>query len=126
MSSSDWWARKLGGQPSAPAAPTSAPNYPSGPAAPPYVPPVPPSSTPQVTKDNIAEVAGMWKGGQATKTETQRCPNCGGDHFFSMSNGVSAGGAGARLMTQNGMATTAPRCFDCGYTTAFGLQTGAQ
>lgn len=122
--SSDWYARKL-----AQAAPPQQPqqqSYPGTALPPPYVPPVPPSSTPQVTKENIADVAGLWKGGQATKTETQRCPNCGGDHFFSMSNGVSAGGAGARLATSRGMATTAPRCFDCGYTTAFGLQTGAR
>lgn len=127
--SSDWYARKLGGQPSAPAyAPSTPqqPNYPGGPAAPPYVPPVPPATdNVQVTGENIAQVAGLWKGGQATKTETQRCPNCNGDHFFSMSNGVSAGGAGARIATERGMATTAPRCFDCGYTTRHGLQTGS-
>lgn len=124
MSSASWYARKLAGSPAPStytAPPTNAPNYPSGPAAPPYVPPVPPSSTPQVTGENIAQVAGLWKGGQATKTETTRCPHCNSDHFFSMSNAP-----GNRIATQNGMMSAAPRCYSCGYTTRHGMQTGAQ
>lgn len=121
-SSADWYARKLGGN-AAPSTytPTTAPNYPSGPAAPPHLAPVPPSSTPQVTGENIAAVAGLWKGGQATKTETTRCPHCNSDHFFSISNAP-----GSRIATQSGMASAAPRCYSCGYTTRHGMQTGAQ
>lgn len=124
--SSDWWARKLNGAPPAQQAPPQQqPSYPQGPAASPYLAPPPPSTQPQVTKENIHEVAGLWKGGKATKTETSHCPNCGGANYFSMANGESLGGAGARLMTQNGQVSTSPRCFNCGYNSAFGLQTGS-
>ena len=133
--SADWWSRKLAGNvvPPPPAQPgngypaayTAPSSYPGGPRPAPGLPPVPQGQQPQVTKDNIAEVAGLWQGGQATKTETARCPNCGGDHYFSMRNGASAGGAGARIATERGMANTSPRCFDCGWNDHHGLQTGA-
>jgi predicted nucleic-acid-binding Zn-ribbon protein len=119
-----WWAKKLGGAP-AQAPQQAQPSYPQGPQPPAHVPPVPQGSYPQVTGDNIAQAAALWKGGKATKTETAKCPHCGGDNYFSMSNGESAGGAGARLMTQNGAVTTSPRCWNCGYNSAFGLQTGS-
>lgn len=128
MSTDNWFARKLAGGAAPPQAPPSyQPSYPQGPAAPQHVPPVPQSTQPQVAPDgsNVAEVAGLWKGGQATKTETTSCPNCGGDHYFSMSNGASQGGAGARIATERGMAATSPRCFSCGYSTARPLQTGS-
>ena len=117
--SSDWFARKLaGGRPAPPQ--HVQPSYPQGPPPPTYIPPVPQSQQPQVTKDNIAEVAGLWKGGEGTRKETTKCPNCGGDAFFSIQNAP-----GSRIATQNGMASAAPRCFECGYTTRHGLQTGA-
>lgn len=121
--SSDWYARKLAGGAAPPATYTQPqqPSYPAtAPAAPPYIPPVPQSQNPQVTKENIHEVAGLWKGGEATRKETARCPNCGGDHFFSIQNAP-----GSKVATQNGMASAAPRCYDCGYTTRHGMQTGA-
>ena len=126
--SASWFAKKLGTARPAPQqqpAYQPPPSYPQGPNPPPHVPPVPQPQHIQVTKDNIAEVAGMWQGGKATKTETARCPNCGGDKYFSMANGESLGGAGARLATERGMANTSPRCFECGYTMARPLQTGA-
>lgn len=126
--SSDWFARKLaGGRPVPAATPQqyAPPSYPQGPAAPPYIPPTAPTTNPQVTKENIHEVAGLWKGGKGTKTETQPCPNCGGNAYFSMTNGVSQGGAGARIATERGMAATSPRCFECGFNSVFGLQTGS-
>ena len=129
--SADWFAKKLGG--GAPARtynpPQAQPSYPQGPPPPSYVAPVPQGQQPQVTADNFAQVAGLWKGGKATKTETATCPNCGGDHYFSQTNvnplGGGGGGAAARIMTERGAATTSPRCFDCGYNQAFGLQTGS-
>lgn len=99
---SSWWAKKLGTEQSAPPSP-----YPrTAPVPPPYVPPRPTptqQSAPNVavTNENIAEVAGLWQGGQATKTEVQNCPNCGSNLFFSRSNAGSA---------------VAPRCYACGYT----------
>lgn len=127
--SADWWARKLGGA-AAPAVQQSPQqSYPGTPQQQ-YLLPVPQGGQhPQVTAANIAEVAGLWHGGKATKTETTRCPNCNGDHYFSQSHtntlAGGAGGAGARIATERGMATTAPRCFDCGFSTARPLQTGS-
>lgn len=121
--SSDWWAKKLGGN-AAPSTytPTTPPpsSYPGGPAVPQYIPPVPQGQAPQVTKDNFAQVAGLWKGGEASRKETSRCPHCGGDHFFSMANA-----GGSQIATTRGMVSAAPRCADCGYTTRHGMQTGA-
>lgn len=124
--SSDWWAKKLGG--GAPARtynPPAGPSYPQTPQRA-YIPPMPQASpNVQVTKDNLMEAAGQWQGGKATKTETGRCPDCGGDKYFSMSNGESLGGAGARIATERGMASTSPRCFECGYSLARPKQTGS-
>lgn len=125
--STDWFAKKLGGGAAQRTYTPTTPSYPQGPPPPQYAQPLPQSTQPQVAPDgsNIAEIAGLWKGGQATKTETQSCPHCGGDHYFSMSNGASQGGAGARIATERGMASTSPRCFDCGYSQARPLQTGS-
>lgn len=123
--SADWFAKKLGGGAAQRTYTPTTPSYPQGPPPPQHIPPVPQGQNPTVTKENIAEVAGLWKGGKATKTETSSCPNCGGDHYFSMSNGESLGGAGARIATERGMASTSPRCFDCGYSMARPLQTGS-
>ena len=60
----------------------------------------------QPALNNVHDVvAGMaqWQGGEATRTETQRCPKCGGNHFFSRSQGTHRG------------PPPAPSCFDCGY-----------
>jgi hypothetical protein len=69
----------------------------------------------QVTGENINQAAGLWQGGQGTKTETSLCPNCGSDLFFSRSNSGS-------VISQNGMATPAPRCYSCGYTVGREMQ----
>ena len=66
-----------------------------------YAPP-----PPQPALNNVHDVvAGMaqWQGGEATRTETQRCPKCGGNHFFSRAQGTHRG------------PPPAPSCFDCGY-----------
>ena len=119
--SSDWFAKKLGGgAPARTYTPTTPSSYPQGPPPPQHLPPVPQSQQPQVTADNIAQVAGLWKGGEGTRKETAKCPNCGGDAFFSIQNAPQS-----RVATQHGMVSAAPRCFECGYTTRHGLQTGA-
>lgn len=48
-----------------------------------------------------------WAGGRAAREETGHCPNCGSSHFFSRKEGAK--------VTQNGMATPAPQCFECSY-----------
>lgn len=99
MNSASWWASKLSGQPSQqPSLPPVAAPPPSRPAPQPYQQPV---QNVTVTGDNIAEAAMMWKGGEASRTETSACPQCRGDHYFSRSN------TGSRV---------AARCYDCGYT----------
>lgn len=123
---SDWWARKLGGAP-----PPQAPMRPAPvPAREQYAPPYTGVQQPVAFDPNDpVAAAAQWRGGAGTKTETSNCPNCGGDHYFSNKNinpiAGGGGGAGPRLMTQNGAIPVAPRCFDCGYTTAHGLQTGS-
>lgn len=62
-----------------------------------------------VTQDNIGEVAMLWQGGEATRRETGRCPQCGSDLYFSRTN---TGG----IASSAGMSTPAPRCYECGYT----------
>lgn len=54
-----------------------------------------------VTPENFTDVAGLWQGGQGTRTETSRCPACGGDHYFSRRN------SGQQVPAH---------CYSCGYT----------
>lgn len=114
MSSDGWWARKLGNPP--PAVPQyQQQSYPAT-QQPSYRPPPLGAQTPlqhvQVTKDNVVELAGLWQGGQGTKTETSRCPQCSSGDYFSRMN-VS----GSRVVnTSSGTtASAAPHCFDCGF-----------
>lgn len=104
MNNASWWAKKLTND-----APTAAPRQtypPSQPSPPPRLPaqpPMAPRSAPnvQVTADNLAEAATLWQGGEGTRTETQNCPNCGSNLYFSRTNSGSQ---------------VAPRCYACGYT----------
>ena len=127
MSNAEWYARRLGKN--RPPPPRATP--PTGPAPPVRIPPASSYTGEQqpaveVTAENLAEVAALWKGGQGTKTENQKCPNCSSDLYFSRSNGTGeGGGSGAKVYTQNGMATVAPRCYACGYTPAMPLQAGS-
>lgn len=120
-----WYARHLGGGRQAPPPPPQQPQYypPQGyQQPPPQYPQQPqhqnydgysqqnvyPPQQPQI--NNIHDVVGamgLWQGGEATRTETQRCPQCGGNHFFSRSQGARRG------------PSPAPSCFDCGYTGLF-------
>ncbi len=61
----------------------------------------------KVTAANLFDAAMTWQGGPAARTETQSCPQCGGGHYFSRSNGPSRGPA------------PAPMCYDCGYNGMF-------
>lgn len=75
------------------------------------MPPPQQRTTPNVTvtADNFAEASTHWQGGDATRQESQNCPNCGSNLFFTRAN------AGT-LYSQNGMAAPAPRCYACGFT----------
>ena len=127
MSNADWYARRLGAQRPHPRVGTP----PQGPPVPLRIPSVPTHDRTQqpevkVTAENLAEAAALWQGGQGTKTEKQNCPHCHSDLYFSRSNGTGeAGGSGSRLVTNNGVATVAPRCFSCGYTSSMPMQTGS-
>lgn len=104
--SSSWWSKKLG-TPAAPPPPATAPLPPA------RIAPVPQHDertvrNVQVTGENFAETSALWEGGDATRTETSSCPNCGSDLYFSRSN---AGG----VMGQSGSAAPTPRCYACGF-----------
>lgn len=127
--SADWWARKLAQQQGAPppAPQHQAAQYPrTGPTPPPAPLPQGAQQEIRVTPENLMEAASQWKGGKGTATETSHCPDCGSANYFSNSNGESLGGAGARVFTQHGAMQAAPRCFECGFSTAHPKQTGAQ
>lgn len=123
--STGWYARHLGGQQAPPPPPPQQappqqlfqpqPQYPQHQTNEGYgqQTPYPPQQyqqpvVPQI--NNVHDVVanmGNWQGGEATRTETQRCPKCGGNHFFSRSQGAHRG------------PPPAPSCFDCGYTGLF-------
>jgi hypothetical protein len=103
---SDWWSKKLN-TPRHDPPPASRPPDRVLPAMPPPQQRVTPSVT--VTPDNFAEASTHWQGGDATRTEHGSCPNCGSDLYFSRAN------AGT-LISQNGQAAPAPRCYACGFT----------
>lgn len=102
-----WWAKKLGTTP----APRREPMY-QQPApvvrAPQYQQQQPQQQQQiQVTGENLFEAAKMWQGGEATRTETQPCPQCGSPHFFSRSQGIHRG------------PPPAPMCDSCGFNGLF-------
>jgi hypothetical protein len=97
--SSNWWAERLGGAAPAPPKPIA---YTPLPAVP------PPSSGGTMTDALTRGVP--TNGGEAARTETTRCPACGGNLYFSRANsseGIPAGMRGA---------APSPRCFTCGHT----------
>jgi len=110
MSDSDWWARRLGQpQQRTPLIPT--PRYPQYQQQAPQAPQAPqvPQQQQQikVTPDNLYDAAMQWQGGEAHRKEVYACPQCGGGHYFSRTNGPSRGPA------------PAPMCYDCGYNGMF-------
>lgn len=127
--SSDWWARKLSGQPEPPR-PVSTP-----PVSPPMRTairiPTPAQTAPQqyqhqhhqqqpVRTDvldpnrepnaqiTMGEAIRLWKGGEANRRENMTCPSCGSDHVFSRSKGTMINGA-----------NPAPLCHACGWNGRF-------
>jgi hypothetical protein len=113
--SNSWWANKLnnGQQPQQQPQQQSYPQQPQRPALPAYRREGLGGQQDEtyngpVTGDNFAQVAMLWKGGKGTQTETELCPGCGSNNFFSRKNG---GG----LRTINGSAHPMEHCFDCGY-----------
>ena len=61
----------------------------------------------QVTPENFKELSKHWKGGKGMQEENHPCPECGGGHYYSRSQGARRG------------PTPAPHCFDCGYNGLF-------
>lgn len=59
------------------------------------------------TPENVKLMMQYWTGGEGTKTEVNRCPSCGSDHYFSRSQGVMRGPAPAAL------------CYTCGFNGMF-------
>lgn len=107
--SASWWEKKLGNP-----QPTRQPSHPpAAPAPPPRLNPIPQPARQQsqqvhLTQDNFVDAAQTWQGGEAAIKETQNCPNCGSSLYFSRSN---SGG----MVSQSGMVTAAPRCYECGF-----------
>jgi len=60
-----------------------------------------------VTIENLYAMAGHWHGGQAHKVDTDPCPRCGSNQFFSRINGKTRG------------PEPAPHCYNCGYNGMF-------
>jgi hypothetical protein len=119
---SDWWARKLGTAPPA-NRPSSTPDVwaqqrhaqPTPAYAAPPQSPVPPYDAPEAAPDgkmHVGDAIVRWRGGEATRTETESCPQCQSHNFFSRR------GAGG-VTTQNGRVPPSPICHDCGYNGIF-------
>ena len=101
---SNWWANKLGtpAQQQPDMTPPPRPTY--QPRLPQHVPTPSPTQASRVTADNLAEMTQQWRGGQATKTQTTPCPECGGGTYMSNPPGSPA------------------RCMACGYHDRFQMQ----
>lgn len=54
----------------------------------------------------IKDIVGYWEGGEATRTQTERCPQCGGPHYFTH-------------FRNSRMPAPAPVCMTCGYNGLF-------
>lgn len=90
------------------------PGYPTQPGYP--APQQPGTPAPQQqggeTLSQMLAVSGNVRG-PGNRLETNKCPECGGDHFFSRSYAVSESGKAHPLPPDR---TPAPRCYDCGFT----------
>lgn len=124
MNDASWWDRKLGRAPQPQQQYQPSPG-PQGPVGTPYVPAWPGANgNGQNGEPPPIWVLGSdgqkrlnvtaWQGGKGTKTETGRCPQCGGTNYFSRTN--SEGGGRAGIMNQHGQhCAPAPQCADCSY-----------
>lgn len=66
----------------------------------------------QVALENgdILGATAAWKGGIATRTENQQCPQCNSQNYFTRLQG-----SGTQVVGENGTARAASTCFDCNY-----------
>ena len=87
MSNSNWWASKLGGQPSQSSVPVSPPTQ---------VPYAPPPQQPNVQVNYDAQTDQLTKKAQSKKLN-ERCPECDSGNYFAPKG------------------TQRMRCYDCGY-----------
>jgi predicted RNA-binding Zn-ribbon protein involved in translation (DUF1610 family) len=71
-----------------------------------YVQPQQQQAPQQVTVQNLYEAAAHWRGGAATRTEQQLCPECGSGQFFSRAG-------------KSRMPPPAPHCYNCGFNGLF-------
>ena len=116
--SSDWWSRKLNGDPAGTTRVSTPPvGYQERPGIRIGIPPQqqrPAPVQPQRTdvldpnrapseQVTMGEAIRMWRGGEATRRETMTCPSCGSGNVFSRSKGMING------------ANPAPRCYECGW-----------
>lgn len=104
---SDWYARRLGNP--QPQQRNYPPTHIQQVPAPTYSPQQQPQQPQQGgrTVETIYEAAQYWQGGEAHRTERNSCPRCGGQHYYSRSQGIARG------------PSPAPMCFDCGYNGMF-------
>jgi len=123
MSTADWYARRLGQQPQQPQQRHTPPPVPQYQYQQPqqyqqyqqYQQPVPgqhqmppqPPPPGSVNHQNFMQMASMWRGGVAMRTDPGGCPECGSPRFYSRAKAVSRGPA------------PAPHCFDCGHNGLF-------
>lgn len=118
--SNDWYARRLGQQapqqqqPQArqgwtPPPPQYAPQQFVQPQPTPGQHQMPPQTPPpgSVNHQNFMQMASLWRGGPAMKSDPGGCPECGSPRYYSRAKTVSRGPA------------PAPHCFDCGFNGLF-------
>lgn len=128
-----WWQKKLG-QPTQPQ-PQSTPNTwnlqqvgaPTQAYAPPPQIPVAPMNLPVMEADengqvHIGDAIMRWKGGEATNTQNDLCPNCAAkgkrSYVHHRTHGQNESGQRMSLMkiNQHGQACAPmPMCFACGW-----------
>lgn len=116
--SSDWWSRKISGQPEAPRTSTPPTGFTERPGIRIGIPmqqqyQQPPTNHGRTDvldpnraasdQINMGEAIRMWRGGEAHRRETMTCPSCGSGNVFSRSNGMVNG------------AFPAPHCYECGW-----------
>jgi len=66
----------------------------------------PPQPEP-VTIANLWDAMKEWRGGKAHRVDAQPCPECGGNQYYSRSEGARRG------------PPPAPHCYNCGYNGLF-------
>jgi predicted RNA-binding Zn-ribbon protein involved in translation (DUF1610 family) len=62
---------------------------------------------PPVTIANLWDAMKEWRGGKAHRVDAQPCPECGGNQYYSRSDGARRG------------PPPAPHCYNCGYNGLF-------